>query len=516
MHFLPPSTGRSARLSAPVSARLSGLLFGPLFGPLSAHGAASTGPWLARIVLLVGLSGLVLGPAADPIGAGVEGEFFVASQRVGDQRSPAVSQRAANGEVVVVWVDDELDEVQGQRFDSDGLPVGGQLAISEEGGPRAPSLPRVASDPLTGQFTVTWNRLGNPGSAWAWTQRARTFTADGTPLGAAVDLSGPVHCGHEPLFFESSGEVVYTASGSIVATWTASRSQEVDGEDRTLLCVEARRLDATGAPVGPVIQVNDEIVLDTLESSPRSERQSSVSSAGGSGGFLVTWPANARVWSQLFAADGTPAGPAESTDDLLREVYNLHHARLLDSDGFVVVWSDHRGNQDGDRWAIVGQLADPNGAFVGPQFVVNTTAADSQRYPRVAVDPANSDFLVAWVHPAEPAGEQSPYGRSIRSRRFSSAAVPISAERRLDVFGANAPHPFVYSPPQLAMLPQAGLDQAHEPFVVWFRNEVCGDGDGSAVVGRFRPRTEDLVLSCPLHADDFEFGNTLAWSWSTP
>ena len=64
----------------------------------------------------------------------------------------------------------------------------------------------------------------------------------------------------------------------------------------------------------------------------------------------------------------------------------------MDADGdFVVTWSSH--GQDGSGWGVYAQRYNAAGVTQGGEFRVNTTTANTQGSPTVAMD-ADGDFVV--------------------------------------------------------------------------------------------------------------------------
>lgn len=117
--------------------------------------------------------------------------------------------------------------------------------------------------------------------------------------------------------------------GGFLAVWHA------DGLDGSLLGVFAQRLDGTGQPVGPRLQVNT-----TTEEDQRDP-----------------------------ALDSDPLGNT------------------------LVAWMSY--GQDGDLGGIVGRLLDSTGKPISGEFQINVTTAGHQERPQVAALPGGS-FAVAW------------------------------------------------------------------------------------------------------------------------
>ena len=103
----------------------------------------------------------IFGQRYDANGNRMGGEFQVNSTTTSDQDVPSVASDV-NGNFVVVWASDQDGGggseggvgVVGQRFDSDGNPVGGEFQVNTHT-PNFQSDPSVASD-ASGNFVVVW------------------------------------------------------------------------------------------------------------------------------------------------------------------------------------------------------------------------------------------------------------------------------------------------------------------------------------------------------------------------
>jgi hypothetical protein len=120
------------------------------------------------------------------------------------------------------------------------------------------------------------------------------------------------------------------------------------------------------------------------------------------GGLVVVWTSYNQdrsftygVFGQRYDAAGRPVGPEFQIN--VNEASTQQDATVAATNdgGFIVVWEDHSGIQDGSSWAIVGRAFDAMGAPKGDEFLVNETASSSQQHPRVARLP-DGDVLVVW------------------------------------------------------------------------------------------------------------------------
>jgi hypothetical protein len=92
----------------------------------------------------------------------------------------------------------------------------------------------------------------------------------------------------------------------------------------------------------------------------------------------------------------------------------------LSGGGFVSAWASEY--QDGDGFAVVAQRVDGAGRKVGPEILVNTTAAHDQWRPTVA-GLRDGGFAVAWM-----SWEQDGWGQGIFGRTFDADGTPRGGE----------------------------------------------------------------------------------------
>jgi len=103
----------------------------------------------------------------------------------------------------------------------------------------------------------------------------------------------------------------------------------------------------------------------------------------------------------------------------------------MDADGdFVVAWTSD--GQDGSGQGVYAQRYNATGLAQGAEFRVNTTTADNQQYPDVAMD-AGGNFVVVWE-----SNLQDGAGRGVYAQRYNAAGVAQGGEFRANTFTANS------------------------------------------------------------------------------
>jgi hypothetical protein len=156
-------------------------------------------------------------------------------------------------------------------------------------------------------------------------------------------------------------------------------------------------------------------------------------------------------------------------------------AMAMDVDGdFVVVWTSYvEEPADGGGPEFIGdvyaQRFNALGVKQGPEFRVNTTTANNQRLPAVAMDDAGN-FVVAWTSEA-----QDGSGDGIYIRRYNAAGTPLTGEIRVNTFTtANQVSPAIAMDPNgdsVVVWTSYGQESA-EPGVYAQRYNAAGTPQG--------------------------------------
>ena len=124
---------------------------------------------------------------------------------------------------------------------------------------------------------------------------------------------------------------------------------------------------------------------------------------------------------------------------------NVAQAVATDAAGnFVVVWSSNL--QDGSSYGIYAQRFAADGTAQGSDFLVNTTTADDQITPVVAMDAAGN-FVVSWS-----SNLQDGSGHGLYAQRFNAAGIAQGSEFLVNTTTAGS-----QTTPAIAMSPQRRL-----------------------------------------------------------
>ena len=299
----------------------------------------------------------IQGRIFEPDGSEFEAQFQLNTVTTEEQRFPSVATRA-DGRFVAVWrsgANFGLKEVRARIFQPDGTPLGPDFLVNNvpANADRTSQqiYPQVAMA-ANGTFLVVWESREGPGADSSNTSiQARLFNADGSPAGSQIELNQTTESTQE------RPDVSALPTGGFLVVWQSLRSAGTDGSS---FSVQARRVSATGAAVGPEFQVNS--------FTASSQRYPSVASGPG-GASLVVW----------------------------------------ESDGSA-------GSDDQDE-SIQAQAVSADGVLIGPEFQVNQNTAGEQLRPRVAAGPAG-DYVVVWTSETSVANDDD--GTSIQGRHVAS------------------------------------------------------------------------------------------------
>jgi hypothetical protein len=204
---------------------------------------------------------------------------------------------------------------------------------------------------------------------------ARRFSAAGEPLGEAIQINQTP--GSDEIERLS---VAVDADGTALAVWQGAGDGTVEAGSR----VVARRLDATGAPLGPEFEID-----------PNGEDPQAASLGGGR--FVVVWGTprelfHQRVLGRLIGASGDPESPAFQVNSGQGWISQSDPAVAADSHGrFLVVWA--RGNRTLGL-DLGGRFFRPDGTPEGRD--VELVGVRYASKPAVAFTPSG-DILVAWT-----------------------------------------------------------------------------------------------------------------------
>ncbi len=268
-------------------------------------------------------------------------------------------------------------------------------------------------------------------------------------------------------------EIGVLADGGYVIVWTSA------GQDGNVDGVYMQRYNGVGVAVGGEIRVN------TLTAGQQQYAHVAGLTGAGGGGWVVTWQDNTSdgsgwgIYGQRYDASGVAVG-GQFLVNTVTASNQYHDAVASYEGGFAVVWSSTQtggsghdiylkrydnsgalvtaetrvsvvagspqagaqelpdvaayangnlvmvwqdtGSNDGSSNAVYGRLYNAAGGTFGDTFLVNTTTADAQYEPSVAVL-ADGGFVVTWR-----SNNQDGSSAGVYAQVFNAAGTPVGSE----------------------------------------------------------------------------------------
>ncbi|MCU7842016.1 MAG: DUF4347 domain-containing protein, partial [Candidatus Thiodiazotropha sp. (ex Troendleina suluensis)] len=354
----------------------------------------------------------------------------------------------AAGNFVVVWADDNSGDVYGRLYDAAGTAQGNEFRVNTYT-TNTQFEAAVAMDD-GGNFMVTWNSTNQDGSGYG--VYAQRFDASGTTQGSEFLVNQTTTNN------QGGASVAADGSGNFIVTWSSYTTANNSFD------VYARQYNAAGNPLGGEFLVNTTI---------SNHQQHSAVAADDSGNFVVVWESYSQdgsgwgTYAQRFDAAGVAQGSEFIINTTTANEQRTPEIAMAGNGEFVVAWESH--SQDGSGWGIYARRFDAAGTAQSGEIQVNTTTADEQDLPGVAMDDSGN-FIVTWEsYDQDAAGT---YG--IYARQFNSAGAAVSGEVQISTTYASG--------------------QAW-PSVTWSNNQAVfawsgnGSGDSSGVFFRLAEAT---------------------------
>ncbi|WP_228527064.1 cadherin-like domain-containing protein, partial [Noviherbaspirillum soli] len=322
----------------------------------------------------------------------------------GDNQTQAAVAVGANGNTVVVWTADKAEDgdrhgIFGQLFDAHGDPVGIQFQVNTSfHDEQQNAAVGMAAD---GSFVVTWqSRSGDLGES-GWGIRAQRFDQAGNKIASEFVVNALT--ANE----QTSPAIAVAADGQFVIAWASSVNNDV----------YVRHFDRLGNALSGDIQANP-VNIGATQSAP------SVGIAK-DGSFLVAWQSDSggtgkSVFAQRFTALGMPSGLSfrvnawDANDQIAPTV-------AMNGNGYAVIaWTS--ANQDGDKNGIYAQRYNPDGSAAGGEFRVNSITVNDQSHPSAAIDGAGN-VLIAWSS----VGQDNGGSTGVYAQRYDAGGAAVGA-----------------------------------------------------------------------------------------
>ncbi len=339
----------------------------------------------------------------------------------------------ADGRFVVSWTDfsatggdTNFTAVRARIFNADGTQSVQEFVVNtttlnkQEGS----SIAALAD----GRFVVSWSDFSaSPGDTSGSAVRARIFNADGTQFVSEFVVNATT------LSLQVNSSVTALADGRFVVTWTDTSATTGDTSGNA---VRARIFNADGTQSVPEFVVNATTANDQIDSSVKAlaDGRFVVSWTDNS---LSTGDTSAQaIRARIFNADGTQSVPEFVVNTTTASLQLDSNVTALADGRFVVSWMDFSATVgDTNGTAIRARIFNADGTQSVPEFVVNTTTASDQTESSVTAL-ADGRFVVTWTDTSATTGDTS--GNAIRARIFNADGTQSVPEFVVNTTTANS------------------------------------------------------------------------------
>ena len=299
----------------------------------------------------------------------------------------------------------------------------------------------VACD-SNGNYVVVWSSANQDGSGSGI--YAQIFNSAGQAIGSEFQVNTTT-AGDQ-----TNATVAMDSTGDFVVTWTSA------GQDGSGTGVYAQLYNSAGVAQGSEFRVN------TTTSGNQFNSKVAMDPAGD---FVIAWVSAGQdgsgngVYMQRYTVGGVAAG-SETKVNTTTANDQTNPAVAMDSTGnFVVTWQSNL--QDGSGYGIYAQRYNSSGVAQGSEFRVNTTTANDQINPAIALDPSGN-FVIVWQSAVQ---DGSGYG--IIAQRYNAAGTAQGGQFRVNTTTAND-----------QANPSISMDGSGNFVVTWQSNLQDGSGNG--------------------------------------
>jgi hypothetical protein len=322
-------------------------------------------------------------------------EYRIAGPQPGDQTHPQAAINRAGG--VLVWQDNAstngAQRVKALRLDGN-LNAAGPVVPVDEFAPGDQENPQVALL-SNGDGLVVWQG-GEMGSQRIYGQN---LSMSDPTIGAPFMVNTYLNASNQDQITPS---VAALPDGNAFVAW-ASRDQDGD-----MLGVYARRVSATGEPIGAEIAVN--------QFTSFNQRSPDVAALN-NGTVLVAWvseqqrgPRTLDIYGRLFSLEGLALGKEFLMVDATNMCANPTITATADG-GIILAWSQKNLKQTTNGWDIYARVFDASCTPKGPSFIVNSRVYGDQVGPKLAS--VGEETLVVWTAMAQDGDYQGVYGQYV-------------------------------------------------------------------------------------------------------
>ena len=287
----------------------------------------------------------------DADGAPLGGQFEVNTYTTNYQWRPAVAAEP-QGSFVVAWesygssyTDSDYQSVQMQRYDTTGMPVGGQIQVNSYT-TDSQWTPAVAMDGQ-GNFVVVWTSNGSPETDPNISIQGQRYDASGAPLAGQFQVNSYTT--------GTQREVAVAADtlGNFVVVWESYGSYDSDTSSTS---IQAQLFDAGGSQVGGQFQVNTYSTGSQWAPSVSMDAPDTFVVAWRSAGSNGTDTSSSSVQAQLFDLSGVPDGDEFQINSYTTSSQFQPAVAANSQSDLVAVWSSSGSpGSDTDQTSVQGQ-----------------------------------------------------------------------------------------------------------------------------------------------------------------
>lgn len=180
--------------------------------------------------------------------------------------------------------------------------------------------------------------------------------------------------------------------------------------------------------MAPAIQpLSSEFLVNTTVTGDQREAAVAWSPAGG---YVAAWTSAGEdgsgdgVYARQYDRFGTPVASPFRVNSTTANAQNAPAVALDAAGNFIVVWQSNL--QDGSGYGIYAQRYNLSATAVGATFRVNVVTSNSQRAPSVAMA-AGGSFIIAWQSTS-----QDGSGEGIYARRYNASGTALATEFRVN------------------------------------------------------------------------------------
>ncbi len=355
----------------------------------------------------------IVGQRYNANGTRVGVQFQVNSYTTGEQINTKVAS-GPDGDFVVVWQsygsfssDSFGSSIQGQRYNPNGTPEGGQFQVNSFE-PGFQTSPAVAAD-AQGSFVVVWESNFADGTDTSENSiQAQRFDANGAPVGVQFQVNTYTTSS------QKRAAVAVEPDGDFVVVWDGLGSYDNDTSNRS---VRGQRFDAAGLAVGNEFQVNSYTTSSQSRPAVALDAQ---------GNFVVVWGSYGSnsidtsynsIQGQRYDANGASVGGEFLVNSYTTNGQYRPAVARVAQDGFVVVWDSEGSNgTDTSSTSVQMQFYDASGTPVGGEFQINSYTTSGQYRASVAAND-QGNFVVVWD--SDGSYDVGTGYKSIQGQRFS-------------------------------------------------------------------------------------------------